>query len=588
MSTKIRIGIRPIIDGRRAERANLEESVMALAYEAKTLIESVVRDFEGHTVECVLADGTISGSVQASLCAEKFSAHNVVATLSVTSCWCYGSETMDLDPMTIKAVWGFNGTESPGAVYLSAVMAAHAQKGYPAYAIYGKNVQDKGDLQIPDDVKEKILIFARSAVAVGTMRGKSYVNIGAVSMGIMGSYCDDEFFTDYLGIRPEFVDMSELLRRIDQEIFDHDEYDKALAWTQNHCQEGFDNNPLELQHSREQKNSEWEKVVKMTLIMRDIMLGNPKLIELGFYEEGLGRNAIAGGFQGQRMWSDWQPVGDFSEAILNSSFDWNGVRKPIILATENDSLNAASMLFGHLLTGGSSVFADVRTYWSPDAVERVTGWKPSGPAANGFIHLINSGAAALDGSAKQKDKDGKALIKPWWEVTEEDVEACLSATQWYPASAGYFLGGGFSSQFSTDAEMPITLIRLNLVKGVGPTLQIAEGYSILLPKEVHQIIDMRTDPTWPTTWFVPNLNGEDAFDEVYSVMANWGANHCAFNYGHIGAELITLASMLRIPVTLHNVPRNKIFRPHSWAGFGTKDLESADLRACEVYGPLYC
>ena len=587
MDTKIRIGIRPIIDGRKAERSNLEEPVMELAKAAKRLIEQEVFDNQGRPVECVIADNCISGSEQARQCAEKFSALNVVATISVTSCWCYGSETMDLDPLTIKAVWGFNGTESPGAVYLAATMAAHAQKGYPAFAIYGRDVQDKGDVHIPEDVRNKLLLFSRCAVAVGTMRGKSYINIGSVSMGIMGSYCDDDFFTHYLGIRPEFVDMTEILRRIQQGIYDHEEYERALAWTKKHCKEGFDNNTIELRHTPPQKEKEWEQVVKMTMIIRDVMLGNPKLDEEGFYEESLGRNAIAGGFQGQRMWSDWQPVGDFSEAILNSSFDWNGIREPIILATENDSLNAVSMLFGHLITGGASIFADVRTYWSPDAVKRVTGWSPSGRAALGFIHLINSGSAALDGTGQQKDSNGNGIIKPWWEVTEQDVTACLEATQWCPASAGYFQGGGFSSQFLTSAEMPATLIRLNIVKGVGPTLQIAEGFTICLPEKVHSILDKRTDPTWPTTWFVPELTGDDVFSDVYSVMSNWGANHGALSYGHIGGELITLASMLRIPVTMHNVPLDRIFRPHSWAGFGTKDLEAADFRACEAYGPLY-
>lgn len=587
MEEMVRIGIRPIIDGRKAERANLEKQIKDLAIAAKHLIESKVKDCWGRPVECVLSDTTISGSAQARQCAEKFAKLNVVGTLSVTSCWCYGSETMDLDPMTVKAVWGFNGTESPGAVYLAAVMAAHAQKGYPAFAIYGKDVQDKGNTEIPADVEEKILRFARCAIAVGTIRGKSYVNIGSVSMGIMGSYCDDDFFTHYLGIRPEFVDMTEILRRLKLGIYDPEEFQRAYQWTRENCKEGFDNNATEFQHTHQQKEEEWEQIVKMTIIIRDIMLGNPKLKDLGYYEESLGRNAVAAGFQGQRMWSDWQSVGDFSEAILNSSFDWNGMRKPLILATENDTLNAVSMLFGHLVTGGASIFADVRTYWSPDAVKRVTGWNPEGKAADGFIHLINSGAAALDGTAQQRDEYGKAVMKPWWEVTEEDKSACLQATQWCPASAGYFPGGGFSSQFKTDAEMPVTLIRLNLIKGFGPSLQLAEGFTVKLPDEVHHILDKRTDPTWPTTWFVPNLTGEDVFDSVYSVMSSWGANHGAFCYGHIGADLITLASMLRIPVTMHNVGRKRIFRPHCWNGFGTKDLENADILACRSYGPLY-
>ena len=582
-----KIGIRPIIDGRKAERENLEEKVMSMAVAAKELIEGNLKYLDGTPVQCVIADTTISGSAQARDCAEKFSKENVTATLSVTSCWCYGSETMDTDPNTIKAIWGFNGTENPGAVYLAAAMAAHAQKGYPAFSIYGKDVQDKSDTSIPEDVQEKILQFARCAVAVGTMKGKSYVNVGSVSMGIQGSYCDDQFFQKYLGIRPEFVDMTEVLRRMKNGIYDEEEYKRAYEWTRKNCKDGFDNNKPEIQHTAEQKEEEWKFVVKMTMIIRDIMLGNPRLKELGYYEESLGRNAIAGGFQGQRMWSDWQPVGDFAEAILNSSFDWNGVRKPTILATENDTLNATSMLFGQLLTNSASVFADVRTYWSPEAVERVSGWNPEGLAENGFIHLINSGAAALDGSARSKDSEGKPCMKPWYEMKEEDVTACLEATQWCPASAGYFQGGGFSSQFYTKAEMPVTLMRVNLVHGVGPTLQIAEGYTVVLPEEVHDILNQRTDPTWPTTWFAPRLTGEGAFSDVYSVMANWGANHGSFSYGHIGKELITLASMLRIPVSLHNVERKDIFRPHCFAGFGTADLESADYRACQAYGPLY-
>lgn len=584
---KPKIGIRPIIDGRRAERANLEDKVMGMARAAGKLIEENLKDRDGDAVQCIIADTTISGSAQAQACAEKFAGRNVVGTLSVTSCWCYGSETMDTDPMTMKAVWGFNGTESPGAVYLAAVLSAHAQKGYPAFGIYGRDVQDKADTSIPEDVREKILRFAKCAIAVGTIRGKSYVNIGAVSMGIQGSYCDDAFFQKYLGVRPEFVDMVEISRRMKEGIYDQEEYERAYRWTLRHCQEGEDHNPAEMRHSEEQRAQEWRFVVKMTMIIRDIMLGNPKLKELGFYEESLGRNAIAGGFQGQRMWSDWQPVGDFSEAILNSGFDWNGARRPLILATENDTLNAVSMLFGHLLSNGSSVFADVRCYWSPEAVERVTGWRPEGRAAGGFIHLINSGAAALDGTGAAVDEKGAGVMKPWFELEEKDIDACLQATRWCPASAGYFRGGGFSSQFRTGAEMPVTLVRVNLIAGSGPVIQIAEGYTVVLPEKVHRVLDERTDPTWPTTWFVPRLNGRGAFRSVYSVMAKWGSNHGAFAYGHIGRDLITLASMLRIPVSMHNIDYEDVFRPHCWDGFGTEDQEGADYRACRAYGPLY-
>lgn len=584
---KPKIGIRPIIDGRKAERANLEAKVMAMAYAAKELIEANVVDIDGEHAECVVHDTTISGSAQAILCAERFAKEHVVGTLSVTSGWCYGSETMDTDPMTVKAVWGFNGTENPGAVYLAAVMAAHTQKGYPAFAIYGKDVQDKEDRSIPGDVQEKILRFARCAIAVGTMRGKSYVNIGAVSMGIQGSYCDDAFFQHYLGIRPEFVDMTEILRRMEKQIYDREEYEKACSWTKENCLEGKDYNREELKHSSEEKEEEWSSVVKMTLIIRDILKGNPRLKEMGYYEESLGRNAIAGGFQGQRMWSDWRPVGDFSEAILNSSFDWNGVRRPVLLATENDSLNAVSMMFGHLLTNSAAIFADVRTYWSPEAVERVTGEKLEGKAAGGFIHLINSGSAALDATGCSRDCEGRNVMKPWYEMQERDVRECLEAVRWCPASAGYFEGGGFSSQFYTRGEMPVTLIRVSLVHGLGPVLQFAEGHTAVLPEKVHRILDERTDPTWPTTWFVPRLTGKGAFKSVYSVMSYWGANHGAFVYGHIGRDLVTLASMLRIPVTMHNLEDEDIFRPHSFGLYGTRELESADRAACSVYGPLY-
>lgn len=580
---KPRIGIRPIIDGRGFE--GLEEKAFIMAKSAKELIESSLRYADGTPVECVISPCVIGGGAEAAICADYFSGENVVATLSVTPCWCFGSETMDMDPLTIKAVWGFNGTERPGAVYLAAVLAGHNQKGLPAFSIYGHDVQEASDNTIPEDVKEKILRFAKCGIAVGEMRGKSYANIGGVSMGIVGSNCDADFFQKYLGIRTEWVDMTEILRRIYLGIFDHDEYEKALAWVKESCKEGFDKNPKP--HTAEQKEAEWEHVVKMTLICRDIMLGNPKLKEMGFKEESNGRNCIAGGFQGQRMWSDWQPNGDFTEAILNTTFDWNGPKQPITFATENDTLNAVSMLFGHLISKKASVFADVRTYWSPEAVERVTGKKPTGKAKDGFIHLINSGAAALDACGEVKDENGNGVMKSWWDMTPKDIDACIKATDWCPADLGYFHGGGFSSHFNTMAEMPVTMMRVNIVNGLGPVLQIAEGYTVVLPEDIHKALEKRTDPTWPTTWFAPRITGKGAFKDVYSVMANWGANHGSFNYGHIGKDLITLAAMLRIPVSLHNIEDEDIYRPHAWSAFGTKDLESADYRACSTYGPIY-
>lgn len=579
-----KIGIRPIIDGRRKGiREGLEDQTMDMAKIAANLISSKVTYSDGTPVQCVIADTTIGGGYEAALCEEKFSKENVVATLSVSPCWCYGTETTDNNPTTIKALWGFNGTERPGAVYLAAAMAAYAQNGQPCFAIYGHDVKDIGDKEVPADVEEKILRFARCAVAVGEMKNKAYCNIGAVAMGIAGSYCNVDFFAKYLGLRAEWVDEVEILRRMELGIYDEEEFQKALAWTKEHCPQGDDNvNDPPIVQGDERSEKDWEFTVKMTLIIRDIMLGNPKLAELGWIEESCGRNALLGGFQGQRQWTDYKPNADFCEAMLNSTFDWNGKRQPVLLATENDGLNGVSMLLGHLISHTASIFADVRTYWSPEAVERVCGMKPEGKAANGFIHLINSGAAALDGTGAA---DG--MMKKWWEMTDENIDACLKATDWRPANLGYFRGGGFSSHWKTLAEMPVTMMRVNIIDGLGPVLQIAEGYTCVLPDEIHNTIDKRTDPTWPTTWFAPRLTGEGAFKDVYSVMANWGANHGSLSYGHIGADLITLASMLRIPVAMHNVPDENIYRPHCWSAFGTKDLESADYRACQNYGPLY-
>ena len=583
-----KIGIRPTIDGRwGGVRESLEAQTMNMAKAAAQFISENLRYADGTPVQCVIANSTIGGGAEAGACAEQFAKENVIGTLTVTPCWCYGSETMDLSADTVKAVWGFNGTERPGAVYLAAVMAAHAQRGLPAYAIYGRDVQDAGNTTIPEDVREKILRFARAAIAVGQMKNKAYVGIGGVSMGIMGSFLDPHFFQKYLGMRAEWVDMTEILRRIDLGIFDPDEFAKALAWAKEHCKEGFDFNAAEKQFSTAEKAEQWEFVVKMTLICKDIMLGNPKLAALGFHEEALGRNGLLGGFQGQRQWTDYKPNGDFMEAILSSSFDWNGKRRPTIVATENDGLNGIAMLFTHLMDGATSIFADVRTYWSPEAVERVTSWKPEGKAKDGFIHLINSGAAALDGSGGAKNEAGESVIKPWWDMTDKDIARCLDKTQWCPADAGYFRGGGFSSKFETEGEMPVTMVRVNLIDGLGPVLQIAEGYTVDLPEEVNHTLLYRTNPTWPSTWFAPRLTGAGAFTDVYSVMANWGANHGTFCYGHRGADLITLASMLRIPVSMHNVSESELFRPHAWAAFGTADKESADYRACETYGPLY-
>lgn len=580
-----KIGIRPVIDGRQfGVRESLEVQTMELAKAAAELISSKVRHTGGEKVECVIADTTIGGYAESAACAEKFATENVVATLTVTPCWCYITQVIDENPHTIKAVWGFNGTERPGAVFLAAAMSAYAQIGQPAYSIYGHDVKDIGDREIPADVEERILRFARCAVAVGGLRNKSYVNIGAVAMGIAGSYCNEDFFRNYLGIHPEWVDMSEIIRREKLEIYDHDEYEIALDWIKNNCKEGIDIN--EKPKTAEEKEKDWEFIAKMTLIVMDILHGNPKLAEMGWHEEAKGRNAVLGGFQGQRQWTDFMPNADFTEAILNSTFDWNGKRESMTFATENDGLNGVTQLFLHKLSAQAAVFADVRTYWSPEAVERVTGWKPDGVAKNGFIHLINSGAAALDGTGAVKDENGESMMKKWWDMTEDDINSCLEATKWCSANLGYFRGGGFSSSYSTAGIMPCTLARVNLVKGIGPTIQIIEGYTVELPENVNKTLLDRTDKTWPSTWFTPILT-DGACKDVYSVMANWGANHGAFTYGHIGADMITLASMLRIPVSMHNIAEERIFRPHAWGFFGTKDTESADYRACQAYGSLY-
>lgn len=586
---RARIGIRPVIDGRWGGiREGLEAQTMNMALNAKKLIESNVRYADGAPVEVVISPCTIGGGAEAYKCEEYFAKENVCATLSVTPCWCYGSETMDLNPLTIKAVWGLNATERPGAVYLAAVMAAHNQRDLPAFAIYGKDVQDADNQTIPEDVSEKILRFARCAVTVGQMRNKAYVGLGSVSMGIAGSFLNPELMQKYFGIRAEWVDMTEILRRIDLEIYDKAEYEKALAWARKNCKIGKDMNTVwgNEPNSPEEQEAQFEFTIKMTLIIRDIMVGNPKLNEIGRHEEALGRNAILGGFQGQRMWTDYKPNADFTEAILNSSFDWNGVREPLILATENDGLNGMSMLMLKLLTNQPSVFSDVRTFWSPDAVKRVTGYQVKGRATNGFIHLINSGASALDGNGQVK-LDGESVMKKWWEIDEKDIRAMLDNTTWSPANKGYFRGGGFSSSYSTVGEMPVTMVRLNML-GNQPTLQIAEGWTVELPTDVNKTLLDRTDPTWPSTWFAPRLDTENnAFKDVYSVMANWGANHGAWTYGHVGKDLITLASMLRIPVSMHNISDKDLYRPHAWSCFGTKELESADYRACFKYGAMY-
>lgn len=582
-----KIGIRPTIDGRLGGvRESLEKQTMAMAKNTAALLTSKLRHPTGEAVECVIADTCIGGIREAAACADKFRRENVGVSLTVTPCWCYGSETMDTDPLTPKAVWGFNGTERPGAVYLAAVLAAHTQKGLPAFGIYGRDVQDAGDNTIPADVEEKLLRFARAGLAAATMRGRAYLAMGGTSMGIAGSIVDPSLFEQWLGMRVESVDMTEFIRRIERGIFDKAEFDKAMKWVKANCKEGKDWNGAGKKRSRKQLDAEWETSVKMALIARDLMVGNPKLAKAGFGEEAQGHYAIASGFQGQRQWTDHMPNGDFLEAILNSSFDWNGRRAPYIVATENDALNGAAMLFGWLLTNTAQIFADLRTYWSPDAIARVTGTDVPAVAANGLLHLINSGPAALDGCGEQT-LNGVPAMKPFWDISNAEMNACLKSTSWHPSITEYFPGGGWSTRFATRGGMPSTIYRLNLVQGLGPVLQIAEGETVSLPEKTHRILEERTNPTWPTTWFVPRLTGQGAFRDTYTVMNNWGANHCVMSHGHIGADLIALASMLRIPVYMHNLDGSQVFRPAAWTAFGTADAEAADFRACQNFGPLY-
>lgn len=582
-----KVGIRPTIDGRRkGVRESLEEKTMNMAKAVAEFLSTNLTYNNGEPIETVIADTCIGGVAEAALAKAKFDKENVGVTITVTPCWCYGSETMDMNPNRPNAIWGFNGTERPGAVYLAAVLAAHNQKGIPAFGIYGRDVQDIEDHTIPADVQEKILRFVKAGIVVAMLKDKSYLSIGSVSMGIAGSMVNEDFFQEYLGMRNEYVDMTELIRRMNEGIYDKEEFERAYKWVKQKAVFGTDINSEKNKRTEEQKEEDLKMNIKMTIITRDLMVGNPKLADLGYEEEAMGHNAIASGFQGQRQWTDHLPNGDFMEAILNSSFDWNGIRAPYIVATENDTLNAVTMLFGHLLTNAAQVFADVRTYWSPDAVKRVTNKELVGRASNGIIHLLNSGSASLDGTGEQ-EIDGKPAMKPFWNITEQEADRCLQATQWRPANTEYFRGGGFSSNFKSKGDMPVTIARINLIKGLGPVLQLAEGYTVDLADDIHEILNDRTDPTWPTTWFVPNLTGEGAFRDVYTVMNNWGANHCSLSYGHIGADLITLASMLRIPVNMHNVSNKKVFRPSVWNMFGTVDSEGSDYRACQTYGPLY-
>jgi len=583
-----KIGIRPTIDGRLGGvRESLEDLTIGQATRVAQLISSSIRYPNGEPVQCVVPEVCIGGNAEAVATDRLFRRENVGVSLTVTPCWCYGSETMDMDPLRPKAVWGFNGTERPGAVYLAAALAGHTQKGLPAFGIYGRDVQKADDETIPNDVRDKLLNFVRCGLAAALMKGRAYLSMGGTSMGIAGSMIDYSFWEHWLGMRVEDIDMSEFLGRMNRSQYDQEEYELALAWVKQHCTEGKDYNDQRHLRTRDQLDREWSDSIKMALIARDLMVGNPRLAEMGLQEQAQGHGAAAAGFQGQRQWTDHFPNGDFMEAILNTSFDWNGKRAPYVLATENDALNGATMLFGHLLTNSAQIFADLRTYWSSDAVSSACdGYRLEGPAADGILHLLNSGPAALDGTGQQHS-DGRPTMKPFWEITDDEVRKCLEATTWHPSLTEYFPGGGMSTRFRTAGGMPATMTRINLIAGLGPALQIAEGQTVGLPDHVHDVLDLRTNPTWPTTWFAPSLTGSGPFRSAYEVMNHWGANHCVMTAGHVGHLFITLASLLRIPVYMHNVSPDRVFRPTAWNAFGTENPESADFRACASFGPLY-
>jgi len=581
------IGIRAVIDPRRKVYNRTYGQTQDMASSVADYLSDHVKYPNSLPLKCVVYQKCVSNIVEAQECSDYFKHLNVGAVITVATGWCYPLETMLLDAGIPHAVWGFNGTERPGAVFLAALTAACNLKGLPMFKIYGKEVREKDDKRIPEDVGRKLLSFTRAALAASLMKGKSYLSLGTVSMGISGCISDELFFQQYLGMRISYVDMSEIQRRMNKGIYDPEELSKAIEWFSNNCKEGVDYNDPSLMHTKEQKAEDARDSIKLAIIVKDMMKGNQKLQDMGYEEEAAGYGAVAGGFQGQRAWTDQNANGDFMEAILNSTFDWNGRREPIVIATENDSSNAVSMLFGYLLTHTPQIFCDVRTYWSPETVKRITGEELEGRAKGGMIHLLNSGAAALEGSGCLT-KDGKPVIKPYWEMTEDDIKSCLQSTRWSPAMLDQFLAGGFSSTYSTKGEMPVTITRLNMVYGIGPVLQIAEGYTYEASPNIHMNLLGRTDPTWPSTWFVPNtIPGDAAYNDVYSVMESWGANHCSMSYGHIGSELITLASMLRIPVTMHNVETNNLFRPALWKAYGTKELEAADRYACAALGPLY-
>ncbi len=579
-----KIGIRPTIDGREnGVRESLEVQTMTMANTLKSHIENNYCYPDGTPVQVVVAESTIGRYKEATDCEELFEKNNVCASITVTPCWCYGMEVIDLHPTRIKAVWGFNGTERPGAVFLNAVLSAHNQLGLPAFGIYGSEVMDNDRTDIPDDVIPKIDKFIKGALAVGQLKNKSYLQIGGVSMGIAGSLVDFSLFQKYFNMNVVQVDMIEIMRRIDEGIFNPNEFETARAWVSENCTEIPDINKEHLKLTDLEIEEGLDFVTKMTLIIKDMMHGNEWLRNNGYNEEGLGNNSIAGGFQGQRQWTDYLPNGDFSETILNSSFDWNGPKSPTILSTENDALNGITMLFGHLLTNTAQVFCDVRTYWSPEAIKNLGNFTIDENLEDGMLHLINSGSAALDGTGKMRDENGNPVIKPFYDVTDEDMKNCLQATKWPVANREYFRGGGFSTNYLSEGEIPFTMTRVNLVNGE-PSIQIIEGKSIEISNDLYNAINDRTDPTWPSTFFIPNENTPLS---TYEVMNNWGANHCVLTYGHVGDLFITLASMLRIPVSLHNIEEDRIYRPTMWTHYGTLDKTGSDFRTCEKLGPLY-
>lgn len=578
--SRAKIGIRMLVDNRPALRAQQQQALFKLAEQVRLLLEGQVRYGDGVPAQCVIAPQPVGCVRDAAAVSELFRAERVGAVINIARAWAYPAEVMEYDTQLPQAVWGFSGSNYPGTVFMGAAVATAAQRGCPLFKIYGRDIQAGQDLRVPEDVADKLVRFAQCALALATLRGKTYLAVGSMCMGIGASAVDHAFFQCYLGMRTQMVDTAEILRRMEQKIYDPQEYARARRWAKENCREMQDPNPCALQQPAPQKQVAWDDSVKLALILRDLMQGNPALARQGHPEEAQGCLALAASFQGQRHWTDWQVSSDFAEAVLNSSFDWDGPRRPVTVATENDALQAAAMLMGTLLTGTAQIFCDMRAYWSPQAVQAHFGTVPP-TAEKGFLYLTNSGPAPLDGTL------AAGATKPFWAMTAEDMEGCIQHTQWGADKRAVFAGGGFSTSYQAAGGVPMTMVGLSLVKGLGPVLQIIEGETIALQPDLADALTQCTDPTWMRLFFVPRLTQAGVCSSVYNIVESWASNHCTLCGGHRAKAFTTLASMLRIPVCLHNLPPRQLFRPAVWGLYGEPGSTEADFRACQNYGPLY-